>query len=261
MPYLVALTLICLLGLALLSGYAFFARRRAAARPPLADRIDALLPQTQCGQCDYPGCRPYAEAIARNEADINQCPPGGDDGIRALARLLGRAPKPLNTRHGEHKEKAVARIDEDVCIGCTLCIQACPVDAILGAAKLMHTVIEDECTGCELCLPPCPVDCISMEPPSPEALHRPLFETRRRHERRKADKARQRYNARQRRLAEEQREREARMARKKQAAKAAVEDPRKAAIRAAIERTRAKKKQAATEATAQRHTPVAPDKG
>lgn len=131
---------------------------------PLADKIDALLPQTQCGQCKFPGCRPYAEAIARGEADINQCPPGGAEGVKALADLLGVDAKPLNAALGPEKPKSLAVIDEQKCIGCTLCIQACPVDAILGAAKFMHTVIVQECTGCELCLPPCPVDCISMEP-------------------------------------------------------------------------------------------------
>lgn len=130
----------------------------------LVARIDAILPQTQCKQCTYNGCKPYAEAIAAGEADINQCPPGGDAGVYAIADLLGVAYKPLNPEHGAFKVKAVALIDEAVCIGCTLCIQACPVDAILGAAKHMHTVITSECTGCELCLPPCPVDCISMEP-------------------------------------------------------------------------------------------------
>jgi electron transport complex protein RnfB len=129
---------------------------------PVVERIDALLPQTQCGQCGYPGCRPYAEAIARDQADINQCPPGGEAGIRALADLLGREPKPLNPDNGEEKPATVVRIDELRCIGCTLCIQACPVDAIVGATKLMHTVIRSECTGCDLCLPPCPVDCIDI---------------------------------------------------------------------------------------------------
>ena len=130
---------------------------------PVVDKIDALLPQTQCGQCTFAGCRPYAEAIANGEAEINQCPPGGETTILALADLLGVEAKPLNDEHGEEKMAAtVAIIDEQVCIGCTLCIQACPVDAILGAAKQMHTVIEDECTGCELCIPPCPVDCIDM---------------------------------------------------------------------------------------------------
>ena len=136
----------------------------------LADRLDALLPQTQCGQCDFAGCRPYAEAMARGEADIDRCPPGGDAGIRALARVLGREPKPLDPAHGVHKPRAVALIDEAVCIGCTKCIQACPVDAIVGAPKLMHTVIAAECTGCELCLPPCPVDCIALVPPPARAV-------------------------------------------------------------------------------------------
>lgn len=129
---------------------------------PVVDQIDALLPQTQCAQCGFPGCRPYAEAIAAGEADINQCPPGGEAGIRALADLLGREPKPLNPDNGVEKPRRVAVIDEQACIGCTLCIQACPVDAIVGASKQMHTVIAAECTGCDLCLPPCPVDCIDM---------------------------------------------------------------------------------------------------
>ena len=131
---------------------------------PMVARIDAILPQTQCGQCGYPGCKPYATAIAKGEADINQCPPGGDAGAKALAELMGTEFKPVNEEHGIQKPKSVALIDELTCIGCTLCIQACPVDAILGAAKQMHTIIASECTGCELCLPPCPVDCITMEP-------------------------------------------------------------------------------------------------
>ena len=131
---------------------------------PIIEKIDSILPQTQCGQCGYPGCKPYATAIANGEADINQCPPGGDDGIHKLADLLGVDYKPLNQEHGVPKPKSVAIIDEKTCIGCTLCIQACPVDAILGSAKHMHTIIEKECTGCELCLPPCPVDCIEMVP-------------------------------------------------------------------------------------------------
>lgn len=131
---------------------------------PLIAKIDAILPQTQCGQCGFPGCKPYATAIANGEADINQCPPGGDAGVRALSDLLGVEYKPLNAEHGTPKPKSVAVIDENTCIGCTLCIQACPVDAILGAAKHMHTIISSECTGCELCLAPCPVDCITMVP-------------------------------------------------------------------------------------------------
>ncbi|WP_306673899.1 electron transport complex subunit RsxB [Tahibacter caeni] len=133
---------------------------------PLADRIDALLPQTQCGQCHYAGCRPYAEAIAAGDADINQCPPGGEVGIRALATLLGREFKPLNPEHGVETPRTVAVIDEAVCIGCTKCIQVCPVDAILGAPQVMHSVLTEECTGCGLCLVPCPVDCIAMVAPA-----------------------------------------------------------------------------------------------
>jgi electron transport complex protein RnfB len=129
---------------------------------PLVDKIDKILPQTQCGQCGFPGCRPYAEAIAKHEADINRCPPGGDNGIRQLAALLGVEPKPLGEGLAP-KPKSVAVIDESLCIGCTLCIQACPVDAIVGASKQMHVIVADLCTGCELCIAPCPVDCIHME--------------------------------------------------------------------------------------------------
>ncbi|MAL03908.1 MAG: electron transport complex subunit RsxB [Arenimonas sp.] len=136
---------------------------------PMVERIDRLLPQTQCGQCGYPGCKPYAEAIARGEADIDQCPPGGEAGVRALADLLGREPKPVNPENGEVKPPLVALVVEEDCIGCTKCIQACPVDAIIGAPKRMHTVIPELCTGCELCLPPCPVDCIVLVPPTPRA--------------------------------------------------------------------------------------------
>jgi H+/Na+-translocating ferredoxin:NAD+ oxidoreductase subunit B len=159
-----AVLALCMLGLVfgLLLGFA--AIRFKVEGDPLVDQIDSLLPQTQCGQCTYPGCRPYATAIAKGDADINQCPPGGEATIQALADLLDRDPKPLNPENGVIKPKMVAIIDEPVCIGCTLCIQACPVDAILGAPKQMHTVIAEECTGCELCLPPCPVDCIDMIP-------------------------------------------------------------------------------------------------
>jgi len=132
---------------------------------PLVDQVDNLLPQTQCGQCSYAGCRPYAEAITNGEAPINQCPPGGETTILALADLLDVEPLELDEEAGVELDMPnVAVIIEKDCIGCTLCIQACPVDAIVGAAKLMHTVIEDECTGCDLCLPPCPVDCIEMVP-------------------------------------------------------------------------------------------------
>lgn len=131
---------------------------------PLVDQIDNLLPQTQCGQCGYPGCHPYALAISEGEK-INKCPPGGESTIAALSELLGVEAEPLDAEHGHEKEdKMVAYIREDECIGCTKCIQACPVDAILGAAKHIHTVITDECTGCDLCIEPCPVDCIDLIP-------------------------------------------------------------------------------------------------
>jgi len=159
-----AIILFTVLGVLFGLGLGWAAGRFRVETDPVVDRIDAILPQTQCGQCNYPGCRPYAEAIAAGEAPINQCPPGGEAGIRALADLLGVEPLPLNPDNGEEKPPAVAVIDEATCIGCTLCIQACPVDAILGASKQMHTVIEAECTGCDLCLPPCPVDCITMVP-------------------------------------------------------------------------------------------------
>ncbi len=175
---LTAVLVLSLLALAfgLLLGYA--AVRFKVESDPVVDMIDSLLPQSQCGQCGYPGCRPYAEAIARGEADINLCVPGGERVMRALADLLGKEPKPVVE---EHKGRMVAVIDEDKCIGCTLCIQACPVDAIIGAPKQMHTVIAEECTGCELCVPVCPVECIHMVPvkedittwrwPAPEELH------------------------------------------------------------------------------------------
>lgn len=130
---------------------------------PIVDKIDAILPQTQCGQCDYAGCKPYAEAIANGDANINRCPPGGEATMLALSELLGVEPIALDEEHESEPVKTVVYIDEAVCIGCTLCIQACPVDAILGAAKQMHSIIEDECTGCDLCIPPCPVDCIHIK--------------------------------------------------------------------------------------------------
>ncbi len=154
------LVLACLAGTAL----AYADIRWQARDDDLVEKINSILPQTQCAQCDYPGCRPYAQAIANGEANINQCPPGGEAGIIQLAKLLDIEPLPLDTSHGEHKPPVLALIDESRCIGCKLCIQACPVDAIVGTAKHMHTIIADECTGCELCLPPCPVDCIELVP-------------------------------------------------------------------------------------------------
>ncbi len=129
----------------------------------LIEDIDQILPQTQCGDCGYPACLPYATAIAKNECDINQCPPGGYLSIQALAHLLGREAKPLNKNYGTEKPLTLALIDEEICIGCLKCIKVCPVDAIIGAEKQMHSIIHERCTGCELCVPPCPVDCISME--------------------------------------------------------------------------------------------------
>ncbi|MFC5740906.1 RnfABCDGE type electron transport complex subunit B [Dyella tabacisoli] len=170
----------------------------------LIDRIDALLPQTQCEQCGYHGCRPYAEAIARGEAEINQCPPGGLAGIAKLAELLQRTPLPLNPEHGVEKPRTLARIVEADCIGCTKCIQVCPVDAIVGAAKLMHTVIVDDCTGCELCVPACPVDCIVLQP-------MPIAQIDQSH----ADAARQHFQRREARLAQERALRDAELAARK----------------------------------------------
>lgn len=128
----------------------------------MIEALNNLLPQTQCGQCSFKGCRPYAQAMLSGEADINQCPPGGDEGIAKIAAFLNLSEKPLNTQFGEPKPKSVAVIDEASCIGCVKCIAVCPVDAILGSSKMLHTVIASECTGCELCIAPCPVDCISM---------------------------------------------------------------------------------------------------
>lgn len=131
------------------------------------DLVDAQLPQTQCTKCGYDGCRPYAQALVDGEAPINRCPPGGDIGVARLATVLGKPVLPLDETRGLHLPLQVARIDEQHCIGCTLCIQACPVDAIVGANKVMHTVLAALCTGCDLCVAPCPVDCIVMEPVEP----------------------------------------------------------------------------------------------
>ncbi len=136
----------------------------AISPTPLASQIEDLLPQTQCTKCGYPACRPYAEAIATGQANYNQCPPGGQEGVARLAALLGKPVIPLNPENGLERPRPLAFIDENLCIGCTLCLQACPVDAIVGAAKQMHTVIPALCTGCDLCVPPCPVDCIAMIP-------------------------------------------------------------------------------------------------
>lgn len=148
----------------LLLGYADL--RFKVESDPVVDQIDSLLPQTQCGQCGFPGCRPYAEAIANEEAEINLCPPGGEAAMIGLADLLGREPKALDEETAS-RVASVAVIREEECVGCTACIRACPVDAIVGAAKQMHTVVSDYCTGCKLCVEPCPVDCIDIEPVQP----------------------------------------------------------------------------------------------
>lgn len=159
-------------GLAVLIGAAIWlADTRLPQQPESpADRVNELLPQTQCGQCGYPGCRPYADAIIVGDADINQCAPGGERTVTALANLLGRAAGPVNPAYGSPGPAHVAIINESACIGCTLCIAACPVDAIVGAAQHTHTVVREECTGCELCIAPCPVDCIALRPRQPQRL-------------------------------------------------------------------------------------------
>jgi electron transport complex protein RnfB len=174
----------------------------------LADLIEDQLPQTQCTKCGYPACRPYAEAIAAGEADINQCPPGGIEGVRRLSSVTGRPVIPINPANGIERPRPVAFIDEALCIGCTLCIQACPVDAILGAAKQMHTILPSLCTGCDLCVAPCPVDCISMVPVTGEATGWAAWSQE------AADAARARHDFRSQRLTREREENDARLAAK-----------------------------------------------
>lgn len=204
LPVVIVVALVATVLAALLMALAArFLRERAR---PLALRIDAVLPQTQCRQCGYDGCRPYAEAIAAGEA-INRCPPGGAAVIRRLSSITRRPAIALDTSRGFHKPRQIAFIDEAHCIGCTLCIQACPVDAIVGAPKLMHTVLAADCTGCELCLPPCPVDCIVLTPrPSRPADLVPGSR------RAQADDARRRFEQRRARLDRERREHAERMA-------------------------------------------------
>jgi electron transport complex protein RnfB len=212
----------------------------------LADLIEDQLPQTQCTKCGYPACRPYAEAIAAGEAEINQCPPGGHEGIVRLSKVTGRPVIPLNPVNGFERPRSVAFIDEALCIGCTLCIQACPVDAILGAAKQMHTILPSLCTGCDLCVAPCPVDCIVMYPVTETTGWDAWSQEQ-------ADAARARHDFRTARLKREQEENDARLAAKavaklrevtaeagNTAAELAEKERKRAIIAAAIERARQK---------------------
>jgi electron transport complex protein RnfB len=220
----------------------------------LADRIEDLLPQTQCTKCGYPACRPYAEAVARGEANYNQCPPGGVEGIARLAALLGKPVIPLNSANGVERPRPLAVIDEQVCIGCTLCMQACPVDAIVGAPKQMHTVIVELCTGCDLCVPPCPVDCIAMPSVTGHATGWDAWSQS------QADAARERHNRREARLAREREAAEARAAARRAVSSTSAqvteidatatvavpaaddaEAKKRAIIQAALERARQKK--------------------
>ena len=209
----------------------------------LAARLNAALPQTQCTRCGYPDCRRYAEAIADRLAPINQCPPGGAEGIARLAALTGQAITPLNPAHGVEGPRKAVIIDEDWCIGCTLCIKACPVDCIVGAPKLMHSVIEVLCTGCELCLPVCPVDCIALEAVTPGASGWAAWSPV------QAEEARQRYALHVQRTDRDQRENDERLADKARVkladlgAASSLTDPaalerKRAVIEAAMKRAR-----------------------
>jgi electron transport complex protein RnfB len=211
----------------------------------LADRIDAVLPQTQCTRCGFADCRAYAEAIASGEADIDRCPPGGAAGVARLAALTGRSPVPLNPRYGVEGPLRVARVDEPWCIGCTLCIKACPVDCIVGTQKHMHSVIEPLCTGCELCVPACPVDCIVLVNASADRTGWAAWSAE------QADRSRARYQARRVRLERDRREHDERLltkARTKRSEVAAADplggspsaERKRAAIDAAIARARAR---------------------
>lgn len=206
----------------------------AGACMSLADRIDAALPQTQCTRCGYPDCASYARAVASGEAEINQCPPGGSQGIARLAALTGRPLLPLSPAHGQEAPRTVAVIDENWCIGCTLCLKACPTDAIVGLNKRMHTVITPHCTGCELCLPVCPVDCIQMENASGQATGWAAWSLP------QAEHARARYRGRQARLQREACEAEQAVPVAPPQAPA-EQDPKRAAIAAALARARAQR--------------------
>lgn len=220
----------------------------------LADQLEDLLPQTQCTKCGYPACRPYAEAMAEGRAEHNQCPPGGVEGVERLAQTLGKRVIPINPDNGVVRPRPIALIDEQLCIGCTLCIQACPVDAIVGAAKQMHTVVNELCTGCDLCVAPCPVDCITMVEVTPGKTGWQAWSQQ------QADAARARHDFRALRLKREKEENDARLAAKAAAKLQAVQNEealteeekteqarKKAIIQAAIERARLKKEQAEKE--------------
>ena len=209
----------------------------------MAERIDLALPQTQCTRCGFPDCRSYAEAIATEQADVNRCPPGGQEGVRRLAGITGRAERPLDPTYGTEGPLRLAWIDEAWCIGCTLCIKACPVDCIVGASKRMHTVITEHCTGCELCIPACPVDCIELRTPQPESTGWRAWSTA------QADAARQRYRTTQARRARQVTDRQAQHIQALEgkqedlAAHSRIEDPvtldrKRALIQAALERAR-----------------------
>ena len=222
----------------------------------LADQLEDLLPQTQCTKCGYPACRPYAEAMANGEAKHNQCPPGGIEGVARLARVLGRTVIPINPVNGVERPRPLAVIDEARCIGCTLCIQACPVDAIVGAPKQMHTVVADLCTGCDLCVAPCPVDCIDMLPVTAALTGWAAWSQE------QAEAARARHDFRSARLLRERAENDARLAAKAAAKLREVEleptltpealaekERKRAIIQAAIERARLKKAEADKDAS------------
>ncbi len=226
-----------------------------AMNDTLVEKIDAVLPQTQCQQCGFSGCKPYAEAIVLGKAEINQCPPGDVEGIQKIADILGAEFKPLNTTHGVPKPKMVALVDESSCIGCTFCLRSCPVDAIVGAPKQMHTIVTAECTGCELCVTPCPVDCITMIPDT--AYERMQASKVVQAKKDAADQARSRHAYRLKRLAQEKNMRQ-RSARKSSASAPAPEVTTPEARKKQIVQAAIKRAMAARAEAAGKNTSVAP---